>query len=241
MVRREIHYRPSLGQKPKLRDLPVRRQWDWLSRFFSRCTDSTPFAAGATLQVIQPPPGRDRHVLDSAVAEAIRLFGTGKYEADVAHPEEGRWEWPIAPDQEAAVIEFLARGEPWALHGLRPAHVYYLTRFHLQDPATGRLLTHQLPPAPWSLDRTSHVIGAVGPYPWLKPYFVFPFPRVTDRFLKFLAAFSAELPFRMAPRHFRSVRQASEEAREHIGFLSPEDDERIRRAQLRPRVKAASR
>jgi hypothetical protein len=74
---------------------------------------------------------------------------------------------------------------------------------------------------------------SIGPSPWIYPLFIFPFSRVTERFLSFLAAFSEALPFRLGPRHFRSVRPVTEHSQEHIGFLSPEDDQRIRQAQVR--------
>src|SRR4051812_3193388 len=73
--RRELHYRPSLGQSPKLRDRPVREQWRWIERFFSRCTDSKPFAKATTLEITVWDLARHRHIVNDALVEATRMFG----------------------------------------------------------------------------------------------------------------------------------------------------------------------
>jgi hypothetical protein len=231
-MRREIHYRPPSGQCPKLRDVPVRDQWAWIERFFSRCTDARPFAMGATLSITLHELIRDRRLFQSAIKEAIRQFGDPKFESDVSDGYAGSWKWELGADESAAAVEFLARGEPWALPSMRPICITYLTTFNLRHPRTGLILRGQMRDSAESYGLKSSFIGFMGPHPWLQPHFVFPFPRVTDRFLNFLAAFSAELPYRLAPRHFRSIRPVSEHAREGIGFLSPEDDEKIRRAQM---------
>ena len=229
-MHREIHYRPPQGQSPKLRDIPVRDQWAWLSRFFTRCTDSKPLGMDATLQVFVPEASKRGHLFESAIAEASKRFGQPKL--DGLHPQDPTWQWEVPPELTERAIEFLAQGEPWALHRARPASLVYVAQFRLRDPVSGAILPGQASRANNSLRQLSRMIGGIGPDPWLYPCFVFPFARVSRQFLKYLAAFAAELPFRLASRHFRSIRPATTKAREHIGFLSPENDERIRQAQL---------
>jgi hypothetical protein len=232
-MRREIHYRPSQGQSPKLRDVVVREQWAWIQTFFSRCTDSHPFALDSTLRIWVYDFMNRRPSFDGAIQEATRLFGEPKVEPDSLHPEDATWEWRIQAAQGEAAVEFLAQGEPWGRPGTRPASIFFFTMFSLRDPVSGAILPGQTPVAERAFGRTSSMMCSIGPNPWIYPHFVFPFSRVTDRFLSFLAAFSGALPFRLGPRHFRSIRPATEHLREHIGFLSPEEDERIRQAQLR--------
>jgi hypothetical protein len=238
-VRREIHYRPSQGQSPKLRDVAVREQWRWIQTFFARCTDSHPFARDATLEISVSDFVKHRASFDSAMQEATRLFGEAKVEPDLLHPEDATWQWPIQPAQAEAAVEFMARGEPWMRPGTRPVKIFFYSMFSLRDPASGAILPRQTPVAERAYGRTSSIMCSIGPRPWIYPLFVFPFPRVTERFLSFLAAFSEPLPFRLGPRHFRSIRPVTGDLREHIGFLSPEDDERIRQAQQR-RTKASA-
>lgn len=230
-MRREIHYRPSQGQSPKLRDIPVREQWEWMNRFFTRCTDSKPLAMGATLHIFVRQATERRPLFETAIAEATRRFGQPKTEPDVLDRGDIAWEWEVTPRLIESAIDFLAQGEPWTLHNARPASLTYTASFKLRDPVSGAILPRQTWRARSSLRALSKIIGGIGPDPWLYPHFIFPFSSVNQQFLKYLAAFSAELPFRLAPRHFRSVRQATNDAREHIGFLSPEDDDRIRQAQ----------
>ncbi len=210
----------------------MREQWTWLTRFFTRCTDSGPLGIGATLQVFVREASKRRHLFESAIAEGGRRFGHPKINPDTVYPDDITWEWEVPPELIESAIDFLAQGEPWALHRARPASLVYVAEFKLRDPTSGTILPHQDSRANNSLHQMSRIIGGIGPHPWLYPRFVFPFARVSQRFLRYLADLTAELPFRLAPRHFRSVRQATANAREHIGFLSPEDDQRIRQAQL---------
>jgi hypothetical protein len=230
--RRELHYRPSLGQSPKLRDRPVREQWQWIERFFARCTDSEPFAKNTNLEISVRGLRKHRQIVDDAIVVATRLLGEPKVEPVIVTPDSAQWIWQVSPAQGSAAVEFLARGEPWTGHAISPA-IVFLAEFNLRHPVSGVMLPHQTPRAKWHLGGMSNIIGNIGPHPWLKPHFVFPFQRVSAGFLAYLAAFSAELPFRLAPRHFRSIRPPTGDLMEHIGFLSPEDDERIRLAQPR--------
>jgi len=239
-MRREIHYRPSQGQSPKLRDIAVREQWAWIQTFFAQCTDSHPFASDSTLQISVRDFLKPRPSIDSAIQEATRLFGEPKIEPDLLHPENAMWEWRIYPAQGDAAVQFLAGGEPWLRPETRPASIFFFAMFSLRDPVSGTILPGQTPLAERAFGLTSSMMCSIGPHPWIYPRFVFPFSRVTERFLNFLAAFSAPLPFRLGPRHFRSIRPATKHLREHSGFLSPEDDERIRQAQL-PRSKVLAR
>ena len=212
----------------------MRDQWAWMTRFFARCTDSKSRAIEARLQVFVPEASKRRPLFESAIAEASRRFGQPKIEPDVLYPADLSWEWEVPAQLIEAAVDFLARGEPWALHKARPASLVYSVSFKLRNPVSGAILPHQTSPSSSSWRAVSRIIGGIGPNPWLYPHFVFPFPRVNRHFLSYLALFTADLPFRLAPRHFRSVRPATTNTREHIGFLSPEDDDRIRRAQRGP-------
>ena len=238
-VRREIHYRPAGQQCPKLRDLPIRDQWAWIDRFFSRCTDSTPLAQHATLQICDYDSApheawRARSgVLADAIAEAASLLGQPKYKPCSVVDHLTTWEWEISAATGPTAIDIIARGEPWQGNGARPISITFGMMFNLRDPASGKILPHQASPAEQSWHGASHMIGGIGPSPWHKPQFVFPFERVDAPFLKYLASFTKELPYRLGPRHFRSVRPVTDDARIHFGFLSPEDDALIRHAQVR--------
>ena len=231
-MRREIHYRPSQGQSPKLRDVPILKQWGWIQTFFARCTDSHPFARDATLEISVSDFVKHRPSFDSAIQQATKLFGEATVEPDLLHPEDATWKWRIQPAQAEAAVGFLAQGEPWMRPKTRPVKIFFFSMFSLRDPVSGAILPRQTPATERALGRTSSSMCSIGPSPWIYPRFVFPFSRVTERFLSFLAAFSEPLPFRLGPRHFRSIRPVTQHLREHSGFLSPEDDERIRQAQL---------
>ncbi len=209
----------------------MREQWAWLVRFFAQCTDSKPLAAGATLQLLVLEAAERRSFFDTAIAEATKRFGQSKGEPHVLHPEHITWEWEVPTELIGAAVDFLAEGEPWTLHNARPASLVYCALFKLRDPVSRAVLQHQAARPTGSPRGFSRIIGAIGPHPWLYPHFAFPFTGVNKEFLAYLAAFTAELPFRLGPRHFRSVRPATARSREHIGFLSPEDDDKIRRAQ----------
>ena len=231
----EIHFRPPQGQSPKLHDIAVREQWAWISGFLGRCTNARPSAIDATLQIFVRASAESRPFFESAIAEASRRFGKPKIEPDVLFRDDVSLDWELSPKLIEAAVDFLVQGEPWALHNARPASLVYSVSFKLRDPGSGGILPHQTSRgATYSRRVISRIIGGVGPKPWIYPHFVFPFPRANRKFLSYLAAFTAELPFRLAPRHFRSVRRATTTTREQVGYLSPEDDERIRRAQLNP-------
>ena len=211
-VRREIHYRPAGQQCPKLRDLPIRDQRAWLDRFFSRCTDSSPLAQHATLAIYD---------YDSARHEAWRA-------------------------RAAVVADAIA--EATSLHGQpkceRCSVVNHRTKWEWEisrDPESGKILPHQTSPAEQYWEGRSHMIGGIGPSPWHKPRFVFPFERVDAPFLKYFGSFTKELPYQLGPRHFRSVRPRTDDARIHFGFLSPEDDALIRQAQVHAGASSRSR
>jgi hypothetical protein len=213
--------------------MPVREQWGWIQTFFAQCTGSHPFARDATLEISVYGFAKHRPSFDSAIEQATSLFGEAKVEPDLVHSEDATWQWRIQPAQAEAAVEFMARGEPWMRPDTRPVKISFFSMFSLRDPISGVILPRQTPVAERAFGRTSSIMGFIGPRPWIYPLFVFPFSRVTKRFLSFLAAFSEPLPFRLGPRHFRSIRPVTGDLREHIGFLSPEDDERIRQAQLR--------
>ena len=187
---------------------------------------------GATLQLFVPEATGRGPFFESAIAEATRRFGQPKVEADTQDSDDISWEWEVPAELIETGVDFLAQGEPWTLHNARPASLIYSASFKLRDPVSELVLPNQASRRSKSWRDVSRIIGGMGPDPWLYPHFVFPFPRVNRQFLRYLASFAAELPFRLAPRHFRSVRPATTNTREHIGFLSPEDDDRIRRAQL---------
>jgi hypothetical protein len=86
-MRREIHYRPSQGRSPKLRDVAIREQWAWIQTFFAQCTDTHPFARDATLEISVYDVMKHRPSFDGAIEEATRLFGEPKVEPDFLHPE----------------------------------------------------------------------------------------------------------------------------------------------------------
>ncbi len=205
-----------------------------MSKFFTQCTDFKSLAIEAALRVFVPEATERRSLFESAIAEASARFGQAQVAPDIQNRDDLTWEWQVSPESIETAIDFLAQGEPWTLHYVRPASLVYSAFFKLRDPISGALLPHQASPASRSWRAVSRIIGGIGPHPWLYPHFVFPFPRVNRQFLNYLTGFTAGLPFRLASRHFRSVRPATSTTREHIGFLSPEDDDRIRRAQFVP-------